>query len=95
MRTPFGKFDGALAGIRPDDLAAHIVCESLARVPGHERAQNDEVVFGNANGACEEHRNGARMAVLLAGLPVSAPIGTAARTGDSRGVRPRSRFDWC
>ncbi len=69
VRTPFGRYGGILAGIRPDDLAAHVVKELLARTP----ATVDEVILGNANGAGEDNRNVARMAALLAGLPVSVP----------------------
>lgn len=79
VRTPFGRFGGALAGIRPDDLAAHIVRASLARMPQLDPTAIDEVVFGNANGAGEENRNVARMATLLAGLPVSVPGTTVNR----------------
>jgi acetyl-CoA acetyltransferase family protein len=73
VRTPFGRYGGALAGVRPDDLAAHVVRTLLARSPGLDPAAIDDVVFGNANGAGEENRNVARMAVLLAGLPTSIP----------------------
>jgi acetyl-CoA acetyltransferase family protein len=73
IRTPFGRHGGALAGVRPDDLAAHVVRALLARSPGLDPAALDDVVFGNANGAGEENRNVARMAVLLAGLPTSIP----------------------
>lgn len=73
VRTPFGKFGGSLAGIRPDDLAAHIVRASLSRMPHLDPESIDEVIVGNANGAGEENRNVARMAVLLADLPVSVP----------------------
>ncbi|MBS1868803.1 MAG: thiolase family protein [Actinobacteria bacterium] len=73
VRTPFGRYGGALAGVRPDDLAAHAVEALLARSPGLDPAAIDDVVFGNANGAGEENRNVARMAVLLAGLPTSIP----------------------
>jgi acetyl-CoA acetyltransferase family protein len=79
IRTPFGKFGGALAGVRPDDLAAHVLRASLDRVPGLDPGSIDEVTFGNANGAGEEHRNVARMAVLLAGLPTSIPGSTVNR----------------
>lgn len=79
VRTPFGKFGGALAGIRPDDLAAHIVRASVARMPELDPGAIDEVVFGNANGAGEENRNVARMASLLADLPVSVPGTTVNR----------------
>jgi len=73
VRTPFGRYGGALAGVRPDDLAAHVVRALLARSPALDPATIDDVVFGNANGAGEENRNVGRMAVLLAGLPTSIP----------------------
>ncbi|HET7350559.1 MAG TPA: thiolase family protein [Marmoricola sp.] len=78
-RTPFGKFNGALARVRPDDLAAHVVSAVLARTPGLDHAEIDDVVWGNANGAGEENRNVGRMAVLLAGLPTSVPATTVNR----------------
>jgi acetyl-CoA acyltransferase len=78
-RTPFGKFNGALAGVRPDDLAAHVVSAVLARTPGLDHDGIDDVVWGNANGAGEENRNVGRMAVLLAGLPTSVPATTVNR----------------
>ncbi|GII96746.1 thiolase family protein [Sinosporangium siamense] len=70
LRTPFGKYGGALAAVRPDDLAAHVVRALAER---HGPGEIDEVVLGNANGAGEENRNVARMAVLLAGLPATVP----------------------
>jgi acetyl-CoA acetyltransferase family protein len=72
VRTPFGRHRGALAGVRPDDLAALVVEAALARagVPGDAV---DEVILGAANQAGEDNRNVARMAVLLAGLPDSVP----------------------
>jgi len=73
VRTPFGRYGGALAGVRPDDLAAHVVRAIVERSPQLDPAQIDDVIFGNANGAGEENRNVARMAVLLAGLPTSIP----------------------
>lgn len=79
VRTPFGKYGGGLAGVRPDDLAAHVVSAALARVPRLDPAAIDDVVFGNANGAGEENRNVGRMAVLLAGLPTSVPATTVNR----------------
>ncbi len=79
VRTPFGRYGGALAGIRPDDLAAHVVKALLERSPGLDPVLVDEVVLGNANGAGEENRNVGRMAVLLAGLPVSVPATTVNR----------------
>ncbi|MFJ7592455.1 thiolase family protein [Streptomyces sp. NPDC097617] len=73
VRTPIGKFGGALAGVRPDDLAAHVVRALVDRTPELDPARIDDVVFGDANGAGEDNRDVARMAVLLAGLPVSVP----------------------
>ena len=79
VRTPFGKFGSGLAGVRPDDLAAHVIGEIVKRAPGLDVERIDEVVFGNANGAGEENRNVARMGTLLAGLPVSIPGTTVNR----------------
>ena len=79
VRTPFGKFGSGLAAVRPDDLAAHVVRESVDRAPQLDVERIDEVVFGNANGAGEENRNVARMATLLAGLPTSIPGTTVNR----------------
>jgi acetyl-CoA acyltransferase len=73
VRTPFGRYGGALAGVRPDDLAAHSLRALLARAPALEPESIDDVVLGNANGAGEDNRDVARMAVLLAGLPTSVP----------------------
>ena len=73
VRTPFGRYGGALAGVRPDDLAAHVINALLERVPGLDPVYIDDVLFGNANGAGEENRDVARMAALLAGLPTSVP----------------------
>ncbi len=72
-RTPFGRFNGALAGVRPDDLAAAVLRGVLAKVPELDPAEIGDVVWGNANGAGEDNRNVGRMAALLAGLPVSVP----------------------
>jgi acetyl-CoA acetyltransferase family protein len=79
VRTPFGKYGGALAGVRPDDLAAHVVRALVERSPALDPVRVDDVVFGNANGAGEENRNVARMAVLLAGLGVGVPGTTVNR----------------
>lgn len=79
VRTPFGKHGGALAGVRPDDLAAHVLKEVVGRAPALDPERIDEVIFGNANGAGEENRNVARMATLLAGLPTSIPGTTVNR----------------
>ena len=78
-RTPFGKFNGALAGVRPDDLAAGVVTGLLARTPELDPAAVEDVIWGNANGAGEDNRNVGRMAVLLAGLPTSVPATTVNR----------------
>ncbi|GAA1721142.1 thiolase family protein [Isoptericola hypogeus] len=79
VRTPFGRYGGALAGVRPDDLAAFVVGEQVRRAPGLDPAAVDDVILGNANGAGEENRDVARMAVLLAGLPLSVPGATVNR----------------
>jgi acetyl-CoA acetyltransferase family protein len=79
IRTPFGRHGGALAGVRPDDLAALVVRELVARAPALEPERIDDVLFGNANGAGEDNRNVARMAVLLADLPTSVPGTTVNR----------------
>lgn len=79
VRTPFGKYGGALSGTRPDDLAAHVIGALVERAPHLDPAMIDEVLFGNANGAGEENRNVARMATLLAGLPTSVPGATVNR----------------
>jgi acetyl-CoA acetyltransferase family protein len=79
VRTPFGRFGGALAGARPDDLAALVIRELVGRAPALDPAVIDEVFLGNANGAGEENRNVARMASLLAGLPTSVPGSTVNR----------------
>ena len=79
VRTPFGRYGGALAGVRPDDLAALVVRTLVERSPDLDPARIDEVVLGNANGAGEDNRNVARMAALLASLPVSVPAVTVNR----------------
>lgn len=78
-RTPFGRFGGALAAIRPDDLAATAISGLLARTPGLDPAEIGDVVWGAANGAGEDNRNVGRMAVLLAGLPTTVPGTTVNR----------------
>src|ERR671933_253632 len=79
VRVPFGRYGGALAGVRPDDLAAHVVRALLDRAPELDPERIDDVLFGNANGAGEDNRNVARMAVLLAGLPTTIPGATINR----------------
>ncbi|WKN61051.1 hypothetical protein HJ581_0046335 [Rhodococcus opacus] len=78
-RTPFGRFGGALADVRPDDLAATAVSGLLSKAPALDPAEIGDVFWGNANGAGEENRNVGRMAVLLAGLPSSVPATTVNR----------------
>ena len=70
VRTPIGRKDGALSGVRPDDLAATVIAEAVTRA-GVPAEQIEDVYFGAANQAGEDNRNVARMAVLLAGLPES------------------------
>jgi acetyl-CoA acyltransferase len=79
VRTPFGRYGGALSGVRTDDLAATVLSELLTRTPGLDPARISDVVYGNANGAGEDNRNVGRMAVLLAGLPVTVPATTVNR----------------
>jgi acetyl-CoA acetyltransferase family protein len=73
IRTPIGRYAGALSGVRPDDLAAHVVAQIVQRSPQLDPATIDDVYFGDANAAGEDNRNVARMAALLAGLPTSVP----------------------
>lgn len=72
LRTPFGRYGGALRDVRPDDLAAHVIRCLLERT-GVDPAQIDDVILGAANQAGEDNRNVGRMAALLAGLPVEIP----------------------
>jgi len=73
VRTPFGRYGGALAEVRTDDLAALPLAELLRRNPGMDAAAIDEVMLGCANQAGEDNRNVARMALLLAGIPETVP----------------------
>jgi acetyl-CoA acetyltransferase family protein len=79
VRTPIGRYRGALAGVRPDDLAATVVRAVTERVPEIDPGRIDDVWLGDANGAGEDNRDVARMAVLLAGLPVTVPGTTVNR----------------
>jgi 3-oxoadipyl-CoA thiolase len=72
LRTPIGRYGGILAGVRPDDLAAHVITAAVER-NGIDPAEIDDVFFGDANQAGEDNRNVARMGALLAGLPVEVP----------------------
>ena len=78
LRTPFGRYGGALAGVRPDDLAAHVVRAVVQRT-GVDPAAIDDVILGAANQSGEDNRNVGRMAALLAGLPVEVPGSTVNR----------------
>ena len=78
-RTPIGKIKGALAAVRPDHLAADVIKSLLARSPWLDVTAIEDVYWGAANQAGEDNRNVARMAVLLAGLPVEVPGATVNR----------------
>ncbi|MGB7319058.1 MAG: acetyl-CoA C-acyltransferase, partial [Planktotalea sp.] len=73
VRTPIGRYGGALSSVRTDDLAALPIAALMERNKGVDWARVDEVIFGSANQAGEDNRNVARMAALLAGLPVDVP----------------------
>jgi len=79
IRTPIGRYGGALAQVRPDDLAAHVIATLMARQPKVDWEAVDDVYFGCANQAGEDNRNVARMAALLAGLPQTIPGSTINR----------------
>src|SRR3954451_18159712 len=79
VRTPFGRYGGGLAGVRPDDLATAALRGVLDRSPGVDPERIGDVLWGDANGAGEDNRNVGRMAVLLAGLPTSIPAVTVNR----------------
>jgi len=79
IRTPIGKYGGALSGIRPDDLLAHVIRALLQRNPGIDVNAIEDVIAGDANQAGEDNRNVARMAALLAGLPVTVAGNTVNR----------------
>jgi 3-oxoadipyl-CoA thiolase len=79
LRTPIGKYKGALKDVRPDDLGALVIKALVERNAGMPVEEIEEVVLGNANGAGEDNRNVARMAALLAGLPVEVGASTINR----------------
>lgn len=85
VRTPFGKHRGGLAGIRTDDLAALPIAALVKRHPGLDPTDIEDVILGDTNGAGEDNRNVARMAALLAGLPVTVPGVTVNRLCGSGG----------
>ncbi|EJL90894.1 3-oxoadipyl-CoA thiolase [Herbaspirillum sp. CF444] len=94
IRTPFGRFGGALAGVRADDLAALPIRALIERNPGIDWSAIDDIIYGCANQAGEDNRNVARMAGLLAGLPVEVPGTTVNRlcgsSMDAVGMAARS-----
>jgi 3-oxoadipyl-CoA thiolase len=79
VRTPIGKFGGSLSSVRPDDLAALVLRELLRRNPSVDKNAIEDVIMGAANQSGEDNRNVARMAALLAGLPVTVPGNTVNR----------------
>lgn len=79
IRTPIGRYNGIFKDVRPDDLCAYTIVELLKRNPKLNPEEIDDVLVGCANQAGEDNRNVARMAALLAGLPVSIPGGTVNR----------------
>src|SRR5918992_3064910 len=83
LRTPFGRYGGALKDVRPDDMAAHIISALVDRT-GVDPAQIDDVILGAANQAGEDNRNVGRMAALLAGLPIEGGGQTVHRLCGSR-----------
>ncbi len=93
-RSPIGRFGGALSSVRPDDLLASVIKSVMSRASDLEPQAIDDVIVGCANQAGEDNRNVARMAVLLAGLPVTVPAATVNRlcgSGlDAVGIAARS-----
>lgn len=79
IRTPIGSYQGTLSAVRTDDLAALVIAEIVRRNPNIPKEAFDDVILGCANQAGEDNRNVARMALLLAGLPVSVPGETVNR----------------
>src|SRR6266567_2781624 len=79
VRTPIGRYGGALSSVRPDDLAALPIAALISRNPSLDPEAIDDVLLGCANQAGEDNRNVARMAALLAGLPVDVPGATVNR----------------
>src|SRR6187402_3289741 len=79
VRTPIGKYGGALSSIRPDDLLAHVIKSLLQRNPTVDVNAIEDVIAGDANQAGEDNRDVARMAALLAGLPVTVAGNTVNR----------------
>ena len=100
VRTPFGRYGGALAPVRPDGLAAHVLRALTAELPSVDWAELDGVVLGCANQAGEDNRGAARMAVLLAELPDlhaghDRQPAVRFRPGHGGHCRPRGPFRRC
>ena len=95
LRTPIGRHAGVLSGVPPDDLAAHVIQAAVER-GGLDPASVDDVYMGATNAAGEDNRNVARMASLLAGLPVEVPGVTtgSARPASRRSCRAPARSVW-
>src|SRR5207249_2137825 len=93
VRTPFGRYGGALASIRTDDLATLPIKALMERNPAVDWDAVDDVIYGCVNQAGEDNRNVARMALLLAGLPQTVPGATVNRLGRAwmRWAPPRGR----
>src|ERR1044072_5070610 len=79
IRTPIGKYGGALSSVRPDDLLAHVIRSLVERNPSIDVSAIEDVIAGDANQSGEDNRNVARMALLLAGLPVTVAGNTVNR----------------
>src|SRR6476620_11674663 len=79
IRTPIGRYGGALSSVRPDDLLAHVIRSLIERNPSIDINTIEDVITGDANQAGEDNRNVARMASLLAGLPVTVAGNTVNR----------------
>src|SRR5689334_17819433 len=79
IRTPIGRYGGALSPVRPDDLLAFVIRKLIERNAQINVAEIEDVIAGDANQAGEDNRNVARMAALLAGLPVTVPGNTVNR----------------
>ena len=79
LRTPIGRYGGALSSVRPDDMLGHVIQSVMASAPGLSGENVDDVYVGCANQAGEDNRNVARMSSLLAGLPTAVPGSTVNR----------------
>src|SRR5271156_475152 len=93
VRTPIGRYGGALSSVRPDDLAAVVLRELTKRNAELDPKAVDDVILGCANQAGEDNRNVARMSALLAGLPADVPGATINRRGRYRDRRRRREHE--